>query len=150
MAFGVKSAQDESQRVIDKSYEGLDGLVAILVYGSTREEHDSNLRAVLECSRAVGIKLNEEKLEVGVTSVQYFGHLLTADGLKPDPAKIEAIGDMEPPQNKRELETVLGMANYLAKVAPNLSEIISLIRRLLSQKVDFIRDETHAQAFQKG
>ena len=70
MPFGVKSAQDDFQRVIDESYEGLEGLAAIvddiLVYGKTREEHDSNLRAVLDRSRAVGIKLNDEKLEVGV------------------------------------------------------------------------------------
>ncbi|KAL0154230.1 hypothetical protein M9458_050484 [Cirrhinus mrigala] len=40
--------------------------------------------------------------------VSYFGHLLTADGVKPDPAKVAAVRDMEPPKDKGELETVLG------------------------------------------
>ncbi|XP_033759886.1 uncharacterized protein K02A2.6-like [Pecten maximus] len=51
MPFGIRSAQDEFQRVIDESFEGLRGVSTIvddiLVYGKTRHEHDSNLRAVL-------------------------------------------------------------------------------------------------------
>ena len=119
LPFGLKSSQDEFQRKIDESYEGLEGMVAlvddILVYGKSREEHDKNLKAVLERSRQKGIKLNSDKLVVGVSEVDYFGHLLTSEGLKPDPSKVSAIKDMQPPCNKAELETVLGMINYLTK-----------------------------------
>jgi len=153
LPFGLKSSQDEFQRKIDESFEGLDGVVAIvddiLVFGHTREEHDKNLRSVLVRSKKKGIKLNEDKLEVGLTEVPYFGHIISAEGLKPDPSKVRAVKDMQPPQNKAELETILGMVNYLSKFAPNLSEITSPLRKLLVKDVHFAWDQPQEQAFQK-
>lgn len=153
MPFGIQSAQDEFQRVIDHSYEGLTGVNAIvddiLVHGNTRAEHDQNLRAVLDRSRAIGIKLNNDKLEVGVTSVRYFGHMLTDNGVGADPEKVSAVHRMQPPKDKGELETILGLINYLAKFAPNLSEITSPMRDLLPRNVEFIWDSHQAAAFEK-
>ncbi|XP_048236731.1 uncharacterized protein K02A2.6-like [Haliotis rufescens] len=153
LPFGIRSAQDEFQRRIDECYEGLDGVAAIvddvLVYGSTPEEHDHNLRNMLSRSRDKGIKLNEEKLEVGVTEIQYFGHILSAEGLRPDPAKVSAICSMNPPRDRSELETILGTVNYLAKFAPNLSQITSPLRQLLPKDVEFVWDHPQSTAFQR-
>uniref|UniRef100_A0A674EBM2 Gypsy retrotransposon integrase-like protein 1 n=1 Tax=Salmo trutta TaxID=8032 RepID=A0A674EBM2_SALTR len=152
LPFGIISAQDEFQRKIDEVYEGLDGVVAIvddiLVYGRTKEEHDRNLRAMLQRSRERGVRLNPEKSTVGATEVSYFGHLLTANGIKPDPQKISAIKEMEPPKNRAELETVLGMVNYLSKFAPSLSNANAPLRQLLKQSSEFLWDKQHDIAFQ--
>ena len=55
LPFGISSAQDEFQRRVDETYEGLRGVAAIvdhiLVFGKTREQHDNNLRAVLQRTR---------------------------------------------------------------------------------------------------
>ena len=55
LPIGLKSSQDEFQRKIDESYEEVEGMIAlvddILLYGKSREEHDKNLKAVLERSR---------------------------------------------------------------------------------------------------
>ena len=59
-----------------------------LVFGKTREEHYFNLRAALQRALDKGIRLNEEKLEVGLVEIGYVGHVLSADGLRPDPMKI--------------------------------------------------------------
>lgn len=116
------SRHDEFQRKIDECYEGLDGVVALvydlLVFGQTREEHDRNLRKVLIRSKERCVKINKDKLEVGVTKVKYFGHLLTSEGVGPDPDKVSAVREMKPPKDKSELETFLGMVTYLAKFAP--------------------------------
>lgn len=153
LPFGLISAQDEFQRKIDETYEGLDGVAAIvddiLVFGKTKEEHDANLRAVLTRTREKGIRLNPDKSMICVPEVSYFGHKLTREGIKPDPEKISAIRDMSPPKNKSELETILGMVNYLSRFAPNLSEINAPIRLLLKQNNEFVWDETQTQAFEK-
>ena len=129
LPFGLKSSQDEFQRKMDESYEGLEGVITleddILVFGKTREEHDRRLQAVLIRSRERGIKLNKDKLETGLTQVRYFGHLLTQKGIQPDPEKVRAVTTMKEPTNKSELETFLGMVTYLSKFTPNLSEITS-------------------------
>uniref|UniRef100_A0AAZ3PVE5 ribonuclease H n=1 Tax=Oncorhynchus tshawytscha TaxID=74940 RepID=A0AAZ3PVE5_ONCTS len=149
LPFGIISAQDEFQRKID---EGLDGVVAIvddiLVYGRIKGDHDQNLSLMLQRSRERGVRLNPEKSTVGATEVSYFGHLLTATGIKPDPQKVFAIKEMEPPKNHAELETVLGMANYLAKFAPSLSNANAPLRQLLKQSSEFLWDKQHNVAFQ--
>ena len=153
LPFGLKSSQDEFQRRVDECFEGLDGVIAlvddIIVHGKTRQEHDENLRRALLRSRERGLKLNRDKLEVGVTKVKYFGHTLTAKGLEPDPDKVSAIHAMKPPTNKSELETLLGMVTYLAKFAPNLSEITSPLRSLLTKDVLFVWDKEQQESFQK-
>ena len=97
--FGLKSSQDEFQRKIDESFEGLHGVVTIvddiLVFCHIHEEHDKNLRSVLVWTKEKGIKLNEDKLEVDLTEVPYFGHIISAEDLKPDPSKVRAVNDMQ-------------------------------------------------------
>lgn len=153
LPFGIVSAQDEFQRRIDEAYEGLPGVAAIvddiLVYGSTKEEHDANLRAMLERTRQKGIKLNKDKCIICVTEVSYFGHTLTREGLKPDPNKVKAIKDMAAPQTKADLETILGMVTYLSKFAPRLSETTAPLRQLLKEGSEFVWDSNHDGAFQR-
>ncbi|XP_029489352.1 uncharacterized protein LOC115108941 [Oncorhynchus nerka] len=103
---------------------------------------------MLQRSRERGVWLNSEKSTVGATEVSYFGHLLTANGIKPDPQKISAIKEMEPPKNCAELETVLGMVNYLAKFAPSLSNANAPLRQLLKRSSEFLWDKQHDIAFQ--
>ncbi|XP_013889783.1 uncharacterized protein K02A2.6 [Austrofundulus limnaeus] len=118
LPFGLKSAQDVFKHKVGETYEGLQGVVAIvddiLVYSKTKEEHNQNLRAVLQRSRERGVKLNAEKSIIRASEVSYFGHRITKNGIKPDPANMAAVRDMEPPRNKTELETILGMIKYLS------------------------------------
>lgn len=77
------------------------------------------------------MRLNTEKITICVPEVSYFGHRLTQEGIKPDPQKVEAIKEMAPPKNRAELETILGMVNYLSKFAPSLSDSNAPLRQLL-------------------
>ncbi|RXN35723.1 Retrovirus-related Pol poly from transposon [Labeo rohita] len=153
LPFGLISAQDEFQRKTDETYEGLNGVMAIvddiLIYGMTKAEHDNNLFVMLERSRERGVKLNPERSVICATEVSYFGHLLTADGVKPDPAKVGAVRDMEPPKDKGELETVLGMSNCLSKFALGLSDVNVPLRQLLKESSEFVWDVQHDKAFKK-
>ena len=152
LPFGIVSAQDEFQRRVDETYEGLDGVTAIvddiLVFGQTRAEHDQRLKAMLDRTRERGVRLNPDKCRIGLTEVSYFGHTLSRDGIKPDPNKVKAIREMQPPQSKAELETVLGMINYLSRFAPHLSQVNSPLRQLLKQDSEFAWDANHDKAFQ--
>jgi RNase H-like domain found in reverse transcriptase len=121
----------------------------ILIFGHTRQEHDERLKSVLERARSKGIKFNPDKCRIGVKEVPFFGHLITASGLKPDPSKVEAISKIEAPKNRAELETLLGMVNYLQKFAPNLAEITSPMRSLLRKEQEFMWDCPQTQAFEQ-
>lgn len=75
--------------------KGLEGTVVvmddILVYRSTKEEHDRHLDAVLRTVKASGLKLNRAKCHFRKTELQFFGHIISADAVKPDESKVEAI-----------------------------------------------------------
>ena len=95
---------------MDMAFEGINGCKSIiddmLVWGSSKEEHDQNLRKVLERTREVGIKWNAKKCVFGATKWSCFGHELSDKGVQPDLKKIAAIQEMEPPRNRQELETL--------------------------------------------
>ncbi|KAK2718174.1 hypothetical protein QYM36_005478 [Artemia franciscana] len=99
--FGLVSAQDEFQRKMEEAFEGLEGIRIlvddILAYGKNREDHDQRLSAVLRRARVKGICFNSEKCEFSKDKVKYFGHIISRDGIKPDPEKIRAIQDMPSP-----------------------------------------------------
>uniref|UniRef100_A0A674NI52 Gypsy retrotransposon integrase-like protein 1 n=1 Tax=Takifugu rubripes TaxID=31033 RepID=A0A674NI52_TAKRU len=153
LPFGIISAQDEFQRRVDETYEDLQGVTAIvddiLIFAKTKEEHDKNLHAMLQRSRERGVKLNPEKSTICATEVSYFGHIITKDGIKPDPAKVRAVRDMESPKDKGDLETILGTINYLSKFAPRLAETNTPLRQLMKSTSEFIWDAQHDAAFRK-
>lgn len=148
LPFGLNSAQDEFQRRVDSS--GVTAIVNdILVFGKTRQEHNNNLRAMLQRTRERGVRLNPDKCQICVPEVSYFGHTLSREGIKPDPAKVKAIQEIPPPKNKTELETILGMINYLARFAPHLSQTNAPLRQLLKQENEFAWDAQQDEAFRR-
>lgn len=106
-----------------QALEGLEGVEVIaddiLIYGkgdSKTEaifDHDKNLQALLERCRKLNIKLNKDKVQLRKSEIQYIGHLLTSEGVKPDPRKVSAITSMPSPRDKAELKRFLGMVAYL-------------------------------------
>ena len=94
---------------MDEICEGLSGVKAIvddiLVYGYSTEEHDKNLRSLLERAFAKGVRFNSKKCTIGVHEVRFFGHVISDQGLKADPSKIETIVNLQPPCNSEKLET---------------------------------------------
>ena len=153
LPFGISSSQDIFQRKVNETFEGLNGVSAIvddiLIHGKTRREHDERLHAVLERARAKGIRFNPDKCRIGVKEVPFFGHLITDDGLKADPSKVQAILDLDIPDTRTKLEQFLGLVNYLCKFAPNLSDTTSPLRSLLKKENEFAWDTPQTEAFQK-
>ncbi len=77
----------------------------------------------------MNLKLEKEKTKIKCTTVDYMGHKVTSEGLKPDPGKVEVILQMPAPKDKKDLQRFLGMVQYLVKFIPHLSEIASPVKR---------------------
>ena len=77
------------------------------------------------------MRLNYSKAEISVDKVAYFGHVLSSKGLEIDPAKDSAVKDMVPSSSKKELETFLGMVNYLSKFSHNIAKDTVTLRKLV-------------------
>lgn len=119
-----------------------------IMWGSTREEHDTRLRQVLERTQNVNLKLNRDKCQFAVKSLTFIGDVVSEKGVSPDPRKTSAIVNMERPQNKEEVRRFLGMVTYLAKFIAQLSAISAPLRMLLEQKNEWMWLQQQEECFQ--
>ena len=159
MPFGICSAPEEFQRHVNEIIEGLEGVTAIaddlLVTGAgnTHEEaladHERNLIALLQRCRERNFKLNKDKFVFKQQKLKYCSHILTSEGILPDPAKVEAITQMPIPRSKTEVRRLLGMINYLGKFLPQLSDVSEPLRNLTKEQNQFIWSNVHQDAFNK-
>ena len=152
--FGIASAPEHFQRVMMTEVTGgLDGVLChmddILVWGQTQDEHDWRLYAVLERTQKAGIMLNMDKCELIRHTFRLMGHVISADGVRPDPEKTRAVQDMEAPKNVSELRCFLGMVNQLGRFLPNLAEKDKVLRDLLSKKNHWYWGTEQRAAFDK-
>ena len=151
LPFGIKTAGDIFIEEMNKILEGIPGVNVItddiLIYGRTVKEHNENLKAVLERAREVGLKLNPDKSKICKTEVNYVGHILTQEGLKPSSDRVQAIADMPTPTDKPGVQRFLGMIGYVSKFIPNLAEINKPLRILITKEVMWHWDYEQQRAF---
>ena len=125
LPFGLVSSQDLFQRSVDETFSDIPDVYCIaddvLIAARTREEHDLAVNRIIQRCRDSDFRLNPKKAKILSEEINYFGHTLTKKGLKPDMKKIQGIKPLAVPRNKQELQSLLGMFNYLGKFIPNLS-----------------------------
>ena len=151
MPFGISSAQEVFQKKLNQILEGIPGVVNyiddILIYASTEEEHDNRLQMVLQKCGAENIKLKKEKCYLKQNSVKYLGHIISSQGMQPDPEKVEAIRSMPSPEDKQGVQRLLGLVNWLARFIPNASSITEPIRSLMKKDIEFQWNDEQERAF---
>ncbi|GKB32816.1 putative reverse transcriptase domain-containing protein [Tanacetum coccineum] len=84
----------------------------ILVYSKNKEEHEVHLREILETLRKERLYAKFSKCEFWLQEIQFLGHVINSEGLKVDPAKIEAVMNWQDPKNVGEIQSFLGLAGY--------------------------------------
>nr|XP_057937756.1 cytokine receptor family member b2 isoform X2 [Doryrhamphus excisus] len=135
LPFGISSAPEHFQKRLTQMMTGLEGTVChaddILVFGSTREQHDQRLQRVLERLQQEGLTLNNDKCQFAVVKVMFLGHIVTAQGIEADPGKIKAIMEMPTPKDTADVKRFVGMVNYVGKFSPRVAELTQPLRELL-------------------
>eukprot|EP00057_Strongylocentrotus_purpuratus_P020224 XP_011674698.1 PREDICTED: uncharacterized protein LOC105443347 [Strongylocentrotus purpuratus] len=144
MPFGLAMSQDVFQQRMDEILEGCPGTIGIaddiVVFGKSEAEHDQNLHHLMSKAVKYGLQFNSGKCSIKVNQISFFGMIYDADGVHPDPHKVEAIKSMSPPENKTQLREFLGMITYLSPFIPNLSAQTASLRGLLKQDAKFPMD----------
>lgn len=147
MPFGIKTGPSVFQTMNFEIFGDIEGVLIyfddILIFGRSREEHDEILKKVLERAREKKVRFNENKIQIACEEVKYIGHIFSFNEIKPDPDRLKAIEKMGRPKNKKDLQTFLGVANYLRPFVPNLSELTAPLRELLMKNVIFLWTEQH-------
>ena len=103
----------------------------ILVFAPTQDIHDATLEAVQTTLADAGVVLNPDKCTISTNSVKFLGHMVSAEGISPDPRKLEALATLQAPTNIAELRRALGMFTFLTKFLPKMATVSAPLRLLL-------------------
>ncbi|XP_055525274.1 uncharacterized protein K02A2.6-like isoform X2 [Wyeomyia smithii] len=153
LMFGISCAPELFQKIMEQILSGCDGCVVfiddVLVFGADQAEHDLRLKMVRQRLQEWNVVLNEGKCVYGVPEMKFLGHVLSADGIKPDTDKLEAIRCFREPKSGEELRSFIGLVNYLGKFIPDLATITFPLRQLTNKKQPFIWGREQQEAFVK-
>jgi hypothetical protein len=153
MPFGLSNDGATFPRDMDYAFSGLIGKLIeiyqddLTVFSKDGKTHIDHLSQVLDRCREFQISLNPAKTVFGVTEGKLLGHIITKDGVKLDPKRIEAIGKVPLPTTKKLLQSFLGQTNFVHRFIPNYAKIMKPIYKLLKKDVKFEWNDESKRAF---
>ncbi|XP_024890884.1 uncharacterized protein K02A2.6-like [Temnothorax curvispinosus] len=149
MPYGICSAPEVFQEKFKSIFDTEGSKVYIddvIVWGKTKEEHDRRLVKVLQLAKENNVKFNLSKCKFGRTKIEYMGHIITDKGMYPNENKIRAIMEFQQPENKNDVQRLLGMLTYVSKFVKEFSDKTAPLRNLIKDNVEFIWLDEHTRA----
>ena len=109
----------------------------ILVYSKDAQEHEQHLKIVLQKLREKKLYAKLSKCDFWLKEVSFLGYIVSVEGIRVDPTKIEAVVNWKPPRNVTEVRNFLGLAGYYRRFVRGFSIIASLLTKLLRKGIKF-------------
>ena len=152
MPFGLSTAPATFQRLMDTVLRGLPFARAFMddccVYSITFEDHMSHLQVIFDRLRHYDLKLHPGKCSFLPQQLLALGHIITPEGVLPNPAKVAALVDMPAPTDRTGVRSLLGMASYYRRFIEGFAAIAYPLTMLTRQDVPFHWGEAQQEAFE--
>ena len=132
----LKPVQDIASWYVDDIFCGSD----------TFEKHMSDVDRVLHQLQQSGLKIRFEKCLFFRHKVNWLGHVLSKDGVQPNPQGVQAIKNLQPPKNVKELRSILGSLVYFKDFIDKFSDLTTPLTTLLQKHQKFIWKPDHQKA----
>ena len=152
--MGLTNAPPSFQRDMDVILSGLSGISCliyiddIIIFSKTFEEHLQHLQQVFDRIQQAEMFVKITKCHLCRKEVLYLGHVVSAEGVKPDPMKVKVLEDMKAPTNVAELRRFLGLASYYRRFIRGFADIAEPLHRLTGSRVEWTWNEEHRAAFE--
>lgn len=135
MPFGLRNAGQTFQRTIDETLRGLDFAFVyiddIFIASKHFDEHIQHLRAVFQRLTDFGFRINADKCEFAKSEMNFIGHLVTPDGIKPMPDKVKAIIEYAKPRTAQELRRFIAMITFYRRFIPHAIDTQDRLQSLI-------------------
>lgn len=155
LPMGAANSPSTFSRLMNKVLKGilwkycLCYLDDVVVYSTTWEEHLIALTEVFQKLGNAGLMLSPKKCNIGFSSLKFLGHIVSAEGVRPNQDKVLAIKEMPRPDNKKKLKSFLGMCAFYRKFVKDFSQVAKCLYTLTADHSEFEWQDTHTEAFNK-
>lgn len=153
LPMGLKISPSAFSRAMTIAMSGLNYencfiyLDDIVVFGRNLMEHNQNLLKVFNRLRSFNLKLNPSKCEFLKKQLLYLGHIISKDGIAPDPQKIEVLKAYPVPKNADEVKRFVAFSNYYRRHIQNFAEIVKPLNSLTKKYAQFLWTSECQKAF---
>jgi hypothetical protein len=153
MPFGLTNAPAAFQRFMNDIFSDLLDvhviiyLDDILIYSDNPSDHKKHVREVLRRLRQHGLYVRPDKCHFSSDTVEYLGFILSKDGLKMDPSKVQTIQDWPEPRKVKDIQSFLGFANFYRRFISDYSDIVVPLTRLTRKGAPWNFDESAKKSF---
>ncbi|KAK4397687.1 Retrovirus-related Pol polyprotein from transposon.6 [Sesamum angolense] len=155
MPFGLTNAPAAFMSLMNKTLQSfLDQFVIvfiddIMIYSSKREEHEQHLWTVLQILREKQLYAKFSKCEFWMEEIAFLWHVVSKEGVQPDPTKVKVIMEWEPPKNVSKVRSFLGLAGYYRRFLKDFFVVAKPLTNLLKKNAPFNWNDKCAQSFEE-
>jgi len=154
--FGLTNAPAAWQRLTNKILGDLydEGIISylddILIFSKTEEEHKRLLKEVFDRLVKHKLYVKRSKCEWAKTEVEFCGHMIGRDGMRISSRKLQVLKDWPEPKNHKEVQSFLGLTNYLLDYVDHYADIVLPLSELQSGKKQWVwREDVERKAFRE-
>ena len=139
--FGLAQAPAYFQLLMNKVLDGLHFAMTYLddfiIFSSNELEHLEHLEEVFCRLREADLRMKRSKCDFFKSEIHYLGHLISAEGIRPLPNKLDCIRNMPAPKDVKEIKQFLGLTGYYRKFVPRFADISRPLTTLMMKDMKF-------------
>lgn len=153
MPFGLRNAPSTFQRTMNHVLSGLQNkclvyMDDVLIFSTSLQEHIESIRLVFDRFRKTNFKIQLDKSEFLKQTVKFLGHIITPEGILPNPDKIEAIVKFPIPNTKKEIQSFLGLIGYYRKFIKDCSKLTRPLTSCLKKGAKIEHTKEFVESFE--
>lgn len=139
MPFGLKNAPSTFQRLMNSVLREFINKICvcymddILIFSTSIQEHVSNVKTIFNCLREANLKIQIDKCNFFSKETEFLGHVLTPNGILPNPNKIKDITELKLPETQKQIKSFLGITGYYRKFIKDYAKIAQPLTKFLKK-----------------
>ena len=153
MPFGLCNAPSTFQRLMDVVLSSVLWKYAMVyiddvnIYSESFEQHLEHLNEVFKLIKKANLRINPEKYHFCTNKMQFLGHIVGIDRIKPDLQKVEKLEKLPSPKNITQLRAFIGLASYYRRFIEGFTKKAVPLHELLKKNVEFIWTDKYEEIF---